>query len=251
MAATMIFMAVFCGSSDTPCPPHVDPVTDWVSLVSGAWLPIQTFQDKHTFCSCRKFAGLAVLNVSIQLALEDMMEAYLAQEQLAAKWCMLLGVMHTAVYYMMMLLAGPLRLRSEHVLLSRGLLSILASSMCSVTKDAAKASVSLGMSPWLAVLVGSVPCVLWFVIVLVGVVTITQKGYEWELFVLLLLRVIVKAAIISVAIRKGREKRAKAAAEAESGTAAGVSGKPLALTLADFLMGRQKLPCKLKGARPN
>ena len=118
MVAMMIFMAAFCGSSDAPCPPHVDPVTDWVSLVSGAWLPIQTFRDKHTFCSCGKFAGLALLTVSIQIALEDMMEAYLAQEQLAARWCVLLGVMHTVVFYVILLLTGPLHLRSEHIILS-------------------------------------------------------------------------------------------------------------------------------------
>ena len=160
MAAKMIFTAIFRGSSDAPCPSHGDPITDLISFISRAWLPIQTFRDKHTCCSCRKFAGLAVLNVSIKLALEDRMEAYLAQEQLAAKWCMLLGAMHTAVYYMMLLLAGPLCLLSKHVVLSHRLLSTIASSMRSVTKDADKASVSLGMSTWLAVLVGSVPCVL-------------------------------------------------------------------------------------------
>ena len=106
------------------------------------------------------------------------MEAYLALKQVVAKWCMLLEVMHTAVYCMMLLLARPLRLRSEHIVLSQGLLSVIASNMCSVTKHAAKANVSLGMSPWLAVLMGSVLCVLCFVIVMLTVVTITKNGYE-------------------------------------------------------------------------
>ena len=57
------------------------------------------------------------------------MEAYLALKQLVAKWCMLLEVMHTAVYYIMLLLARPLRLRSEHIVLSQGWLSVIASSI--------------------------------------------------------------------------------------------------------------------------
>ena len=92
--------------------------------------------------------------------------------------------------------------------------------MCSVTKDVAKACASMGMTPWKTVLVGSAPCMLWIVIVLWGVVATTQSGYEWELYVLLLLRVVAKAIIISIAIRKGQEKRATAAAQAESGTVA-------------------------------
>ena len=62
-----------------------------ISLVSGVCLPLQTFQDRARFPSFRKHAGLAMLGLSGQLALEDMMESYLAEEQLAVRCSVVLG----------------------------------------------------------------------------------------------------------------------------------------------------------------
>ena len=65
-----------------------------------------------------------------------------------------------AAFYTPLWLVGPLHLHYNQVALSHGLLCIIASKMCSVTKDMTKASVSIGMSLLKAVLMGSLACML-------------------------------------------------------------------------------------------
>ena len=66
-----IILKVFCGSGAQPCLVDTDPNIDTgvISLVSGVCLPLQTFKNRARFPSFRKYAGLATLNASGQLAL--------------------------------------------------------------------------------------------------------------------------------------------------------------------------------------
>ena len=128
-----IFVAVLklvCGSGTPPGPVNADLVTRAIRLVSGPWLPPQTFGHRHTFCSSHSNVGLAALTLSFQLALGDMVEIYLAEQRLAVRWCVLPRVIDNAAFYVLysydtvltcMLLIGPLRLRSEHITPSQGL----------------------------------------------------------------------------------------------------------------------------------
>ena len=59
-----------------------------------------------------------------------------------------------------------------------GLLSIISSKMCSVTKNITKASVSIGMSPLKAVLMDFLACVLGFVDVLLVVIITSRSSHE-------------------------------------------------------------------------
>ena len=151
-------------------------------MVFGPWLTLQTFIDKETFHSCHKYAGLARLHMSGQLALGNMLQADLPEEQLAVRWCVIPGVVNTAAFCTHVLPVEPLRLHSEHIVLSHGPLRIFASSMCSVTEDVAKASVAKVMSPLKAMLMGLPACMLWSVVVLLVVFSTSQSGYEWETY---------------------------------------------------------------------
>ena len=155
-----------------------------VSLILGVWLPLQTCKDKETFRSRHEYASLAGLHMSGQLAiaLGNMLQADLPEEQLAVRWCVIPGVVITAAFCTHVLPVEPLRLHSEHIVLSHGPLRIFASSMCSVTEDVAKASVAKVMSPLKAMLMGLPACMLWSVVVLLVVFSTTQSGYEWKMY---------------------------------------------------------------------
>lgn len=60
-----------------------------------------------------------------------MLESYLVEEQLAARWCVLLGVVYTAAFYILMLLDESPRLALCTLSISQKLLSITASSILS------------------------------------------------------------------------------------------------------------------------